>query len=349
MIVWFLTMLSSFPFSVMAKPATDEEPELYFNPVSHYSALALVALAEKKAAFNTHSIDLSADDQLQRWFLLMNPKGEVPVLKDKAEVVCGSMAIMDYADSHFGRPNQLFPAGANADDVRALVNEADGVNVFRLTYGVANFHTHGNTDLLRWPYYTDKMQIHRKNAILARPAKLRMVAQKHKDIPAGPALAEKATNMEDALELFNDRKRFASEILRPLEAFLDKIEARLASDDHTGPWLCGPAFTAADASLSVLLVRLHRLGLDERYWLGGVRPHLTVYQELAFRRPSVERACGLKEHAGQYMRVQAAAANGDGSFAGDQEGNPALDAAKIGLGALLVLGGIYGARKLWKK
>ena len=86
--------------------------------------------------------------------------------------------------------------------------------------------------------------------------------------------------------MFHDRSRLLS-LLSHLETVLDEIESELSDpeDKRVGPWLCGPIFSAADITLTALLVRLHQLGLDEELWKGGRRPHLAVYQELAFRRP----------------------------------------------------------------
>ena len=44
-----------------------------------------------------------------------------------------------------------------------------------------------------------------------------------------------------------------------MQAAVDEIERELASDDHLGPWLCGPTFTAADICVTGFLLRLHQV------------------------------------------------------------------------------------------
>merc|ERR1712066_990184 len=71
---------------------------------------------------------------------------------------------------------------------------------------------------------------------------------------------------------------------------LDEMEATLGADDRLGMWLCGPTFSSADVGLACLLFSLETLGLDERFWKDGRRPNLSVYKELAYRRPSIQKA-----------------------------------------------------------
>ncbi len=265
-----------------------------------------------------------------------------------------------YIDKTFGRPYQLFPFGDQGQKTREFLELIDGVKVFLMTYGVACFQTAESTDVLRFPYYTDAYQHKLKNKILSRPSDMRLVAERNRDIAAGAEYEKKARQAEEDLETLNDRKKFLAMVLDKMEAVLDRMEEELSREDRLGPWLCGPAFGAADISLTVLLLRLHQLGLDERLWKGGARPGLAVYQELAFKRPSVEKATGWRKNEGQEMSVRqlgqqsrAAVANGGGGdgggAAGDDGGAAALDAAKVGLGAVLAIGGIYACRKLFLK
>lgn len=95
-----------------------------------------------------------------------------------------------------------------------------------------------------------------------------------------------AISASDILDVFHTRSRLLS-LLSHVESILDEIETELSDPDdkRVGPWLCGPIFSAADITLTALLVRLYQLGLDDQLWKGGRRPNLAVYQELAFRRP----------------------------------------------------------------
>ena len=54
-------------------------------------------------------MDLFCGEQFSSWFLSLNPRGEVPVLKHGNEVVVESSVILEYVDKNFGRPYLLFP------------------------------------------------------------------------------------------------------------------------------------------------------------------------------------------------------------------------------------------------
>ncbi len=322
---------------------------LYHNPLSHYSRKVVVALEEKKVPYQERIVDLKKGDQLERWFLELNPKGEIPVLQLAEGAICDSETIMDYVDRKYGRANQLYPAGEEeAAKVRQMCRLVDSVNVFRLTYGVACFQTSSCTDVLRFPYYADDTQIAMKNKLLSRPAELRLVAERNSDLPVvADCLRQKADKVEETLEIWSQPKKFR-QTMDHLEAVLDGIEAELARDDRSGGWLCGPSFTAADVALSVLLARLHQLGLDERLWKGGARPNVAVYQEMALERPSVEKATGFRANGGKEMPVKQGGAAGEGGSS-DESLATGIGAAQVGLGAVLVVGGIYACRKLFNK
>ncbi len=327
--------------------AEEDEVVLYSNEDSHYSRKVLIGLYEKRVKFRTHHLNLKEGDQLERWFLEINPKGQVPVLKHGDRVITDSTEILEYVDKTFGAKFLLFPM-ENGTRMRELLSLIDSVNVFTLTYGVVCFHALGLTEKLRHPYSTPGFQELMRQLILTRPLYLQMVAEKNADIPAGKVLEEKARSLKPVLEMFQDRAKFLL-FLASVEKVLDELEGELGKDDRVGPWLCGPKFSAVDIALTSLLVRLYQLGLDEEYWRGARRPHLAIYQELAFRRPSVQKVTFLKANEDKFVLVKNLMGSSQSAAAREEEGAQALDAAKVGLGALLVLGGVYAARKLWKK
>jgi glutathione S-transferase len=66
------------------------------------SALQVImALHEKKLPFKEHIINLTKGEQYQPWFLRINPRGEVPVLKDGVKVIPDSGRILDYLEDNF--------------------------------------------------------------------------------------------------------------------------------------------------------------------------------------------------------------------------------------------------------
>lgn len=46
-------------------------------------------------------MDIANGEQFSTWFLKLNPKGDVPVLKDNGDVICGSGAIIEYLETKY--------------------------------------------------------------------------------------------------------------------------------------------------------------------------------------------------------------------------------------------------------
>lgn len=60
-----------------------------------------MALLEKRVPFKTHVVNIAKGEQYQPWFLEINPRGEVPVLKDGIKVIPDSARIIDYLEDNF--------------------------------------------------------------------------------------------------------------------------------------------------------------------------------------------------------------------------------------------------------
>lgn len=61
----------------------------------------LIALYEKKIPFYAQVVDLTKGEQYSSWFLELNPRGEVPVLQNGAQIVPESRRILAYLEDHF--------------------------------------------------------------------------------------------------------------------------------------------------------------------------------------------------------------------------------------------------------
>lgn len=316
------------------------DPVLYYNQYSCPSRKVLMALYEKRVEFVKEHLDLMAGDQLKTSYLRsINPRGEVPVLKHGQSVVPESSRILEYIDKHLGRPYLLYPV-EKKDKIQALIAKIDAIPMFILTYGTVCFQLeNGVTELLRHPYCNydrDKMRM----MMMSRPATLKSIANQYKGEEIERIFNDKADKLIEALNIMTNKQVF-DKFLQSIDVVLDEVEDILAADDRPGPWLFGQTFSAADICLTALLVRLHQLGMDDRYWKEGIRPHLSVYQELAFRRPSVEKATSVGAKSSEFIHI-----TNDGRDSGALS---PVGAAQVGLGAVLVLGGIYACKKLLRK
>lgn len=66
-----------------------------------------MALYEKNIEFEPLLVDITKGEQYSSWFLDINPRGEIPVLKVKNEVIPDSTRILDYLE--FYLDPGLFP------------------------------------------------------------------------------------------------------------------------------------------------------------------------------------------------------------------------------------------------
>lgn len=60
----------------------------------------LMALYEKNIEFEPLIVDITRGEQYSPWFLEINPRGEIPVLKVKNEMIPDSTRILDYLDNY---------------------------------------------------------------------------------------------------------------------------------------------------------------------------------------------------------------------------------------------------------
>lgn len=68
---------------------------IYFYPQ------ILFALYEKGIKFTAYEVDITNGEQYSKWFLAMNPKAEVPVLKHDTLLVPESGRIISYLEENF--------------------------------------------------------------------------------------------------------------------------------------------------------------------------------------------------------------------------------------------------------
>lgn len=57
-----------------------------------------MALYEKNVEFEPLTVDITKGEQYSSWFLEINPRGEIPVLKVNNETIPDSARILDYLE-----------------------------------------------------------------------------------------------------------------------------------------------------------------------------------------------------------------------------------------------------------
>lgn len=81
----------------------------------------------KKIPWESHPIDLPGNENMQPWFLGINPRGLVPVLVHDGAVHIESNDIIQYLEKRFPIP-QLIPAG-HENEVAALLKHEDDLHL----------------------------------------------------------------------------------------------------------------------------------------------------------------------------------------------------------------------------
>ncbi len=85
--------------------------ELYHAEPASNSLKVLICLREKGIDFVSHLMDIQAFQQHEKWFLKINPEGQVPALVHDGTVITESTVINEYLDEVFPSP-PLKPADA---------------------------------------------------------------------------------------------------------------------------------------------------------------------------------------------------------------------------------------------
>jgi glutathione S-transferase len=81
----------------------------------------------KQIPWQSHPVDLPGHENMQPWFLGINPRGLVPVLVDDGAVHIESNDIIQYLDKKFPTP-KLIPAG-HENEVAALLKHEDDLHL----------------------------------------------------------------------------------------------------------------------------------------------------------------------------------------------------------------------------
>lgn len=69
-----------------------------------------MALYEKNVDFEPLIVDITKGEQYSSWFLELNPRGEIPVLKVKNELIPDSTRILDYLEFYLDAGLYIYKA-----------------------------------------------------------------------------------------------------------------------------------------------------------------------------------------------------------------------------------------------
>ncbi|XP_068618420.1 ganglioside-induced differentiation-associated protein 1 [Battus philenor] len=247
---------------------------LYCNYYSFYSQKVLMALYEKNVNFEPLTVDITKGEQYTSWFLELNPRGEVPVLKVHDEIIPDSTRIIDYLEYHLEQESKpLINVSHDSKVIKNITKFRDILEA--LPAGVITvgsfFHPHlcGKPKL---PFIFPVREV-LKSGDLVSSKNLRKLAEENpkvKDI-----LMYKAQIQERKHEILTNEEEY-KKVLNIVDAVLSQVEEQLKEQGEDS-WLCCENFSIADINLAMILQRLWELGFEERFWTNGKRPHIENY------------------------------------------------------------------------
>ena len=238
---------------------------IYTIPTSICSQRVRLTLEEKGIAYTDYSVNMQESENLQPWYLALNPRGLVPTLRFGDRVIFDSMTIMLFVDNYFMGPT------VGASDTKA------------------------RQTMIAWLTRFDKFPVH----YLSFRWQLERVKQGAPDYWT-PAMHD---NVVRAMELHPEyRELYQTKLVewhhivasvsdetmmqgveRSAYALADDLETALSASDY----LVGDRFSLADITALATVVRL-QCGCGLVLHGEGKRPHLDAYIERLKSRPSYQ-------------------------------------------------------------
>ncbi|MFT7006976.1 MAG: glutathione S-transferase [Colwellia sp.] len=217
---------------------------LYHHPLSVCSMKVRLALEEKGLAWSGRVIDIvKKQEQLEPWYLKLNPKGVIPTLEYRngtTKVLTDSAVIIRFIAS-LPEGNALLPQAESDNQLLdKLINLADDIDLQILSYA-------------RHPSMEKSEKI-----LDARVEKSLLMAEKHPELKSNYLVCAERSQKSKTFRV--DKKHIEDIEQSTLEA-ITFAENQLQDNN----FLLGNAYTLADVIWTVVLSRLDLLGYSA--WL----------------------------------------------------------------------------------
>ncbi|KAL5021061.1 hypothetical protein ScPMuIL_000216 [Solemya velum] len=273
--------------------ASSTDVTLFHFPFSYYSRRVLMALYERQIPFIDKKINIFLGTQNEDWYLTMNPKGEVPVLKHGDVVVYNSTDMIEYLDDHIPTAITLLPPRDTQarKDVKEFCEFLNTITIDVITYGIwtnPERSTDGLSFILR-NVATPKETVHRLSSLAV---KLRQNAERNDSFK--DYFISKSQHWETFVSQIKDKNVVAG-CLDGLEAVFERAEELLAKSrtdalsQSSDIWLFEGRLTIADIYLTILIDRLVPLGVSRRYFNVNKNPNVLRFWKQVRERPSFRK------------------------------------------------------------
>ncbi|XP_055686597.1 ganglioside-induced differentiation-associated protein 1 [Lutzomyia longipalpis] len=264
-----------------------EEPVLFYHSQSFYSQKVLLVLYEKNINFLAYEVNVAAGEQYTPWFLDLNPKGEVPVLKIGSLVVPESAQIINYVERNFQQEphRRLLPRDLMPQQEKKILRLSNLIS--KLPIGTISMGSFIHADFSPNPKPPFIAPVRRALVTSDRVMSNQLKCYAKDNPIYAEVLLRKSDFYARKRDIICKRDDYVK-LLGRLEEILEEIENELRSHGNADWWLCSSHFTLADCCLGILLYRLYALGLEDYLW--GKRPHIGAYFARLYARESFLRA-----------------------------------------------------------
>ncbi|XP_002734706.1 ganglioside-induced differentiation-associated protein 1-like [Saccoglossus kowalevskii] len=256
---------------------------LYVAGASYYSVRVEVALAEKGINYDRCTINGFICENLEPWYMKMNPTGKVPTLMHGDKPVCGSAAILKYLDDEFPETVSLYPDKQSPlyDQIKQFEELVDSYFLGTLVGGC-----------YKYPKYVPKFGLWDHNCC----KNIWMVG--HKIIPSRaaenarkhPELTELYERKKDNIVEYDPTEEVFKDVLEKVKNIVDTAEEKFQDRADKGEkveYFMTDNFSSADIYLVVFLKKVGAIGFSS-YWEDGKHPFVTEYFKRLKQRPSVK-------------------------------------------------------------
>jgi glutathione S-transferase len=238
---------------------------LYDHPGSVCAQKVRLVLEELRLAWTPVIVDIHAGEQLQEYYLRLNPRGQVPTLDFDGNIIIESNVIIE------------FLADAYDDAIRPKAPFA-------------------RAQMRLWLKRLDE-NLHKSCGILtgaanaaARAAAISKSGRSREDYFARIPDEGRRQWLPHVIDLGVR----APEVPGALKCFVDTVDD-MAKTLAARPFLAGDAYSLADAGLTPYIVRLDRLGMGEIY---ARYPAVVAWYERICARPNFAAAIGRYDEPG---------------------------------------------------
>ncbi len=227
---------------------------LYTHPMSPCAQKVRITLAEKGLSYTARHIDLPGKENLEPWYLELNPLGVVPTLVDGDHAVIESSLVCEYIEEAYPDGPRLRP---DAPHLRHRM---------RMWMKHVDNKLHPSCGAIQWP-------------LAMRPRLMAMGDDQAMELLS--RVVEKPRR-DRQIRLYRDGLE-AQDVRAAVRVYCDTIE-RMENDLKDGPWVLGDQFSLADIVLAPYFQTLLQYGWTGLYL--DKSPGVSSWVERTTRRES---------------------------------------------------------------